>query len=456
VPSLRPPPMNLVIIGTGYVGLTTGLGFASLGHRVACVDTDAAKVARLDLGEAPFYEPGLEETLKRLQEQGRIVFTTDLESVIGEADIVMFAVQTPPRANGEAELSYLMGAAGQVGALLSREALLIVKSTVPVGTNRKVLATVRSAMALQGREDLSTLIRVASVPEFLREGAALDDFLHPDRIVVGADDEVVFQTIERLHEGIAAPVVRVRLESSELIKVCANAFLATKISFINEVANIVEGTGADVREVARGIGLDKRIGSQFLRAGIGFGGSCFPKDVSALKSYAGIHGYDFKLLHAVIEVNNTQRHRFVQRIVETMGTLKGRKLAVWGLAFKPDTDDIRESAAIAVVRDLLGLGAEVSAYDPKAMRNARTALPESVHFAPTAMDAASGADALVVLTEWPEFLQVSFSTLKAQMVEPMIFDGRNCFADLGLVALGFQYFGVGLGNAESASSWMRG
>lgn len=436
--------MNIVMIGTGYVGLTTGLGFAGLGHRVACVDTDSAKIAKLDLGQAPFYEPGLEDVLKSLQEQGSIVFTTELSSVLDEADVVMIAVQTPPKANGEADLSYLLSAAKQIGRLLTREALIIIKSTVPVGTNRRVLQHIRQAMEEYGKQELTPLIRIASVPEFLREGAAIEDFMSPDRVVIGADDEVVFQTVERMHEGIKSPIVRTSIESAELIKVCSNAFLATKISFINEVANIVEGTGADIRDIAHGIGLDKRIGSQFLRAGIGFGGSCFPKDVSALKSYAGINGYDFKLLGAVIEVNNTQRRKFFKKIMDTLGTLKGRKIAVWGLAFKPDTDDIRESAAIHIVRELVGHGAEVSAYDPKAEANARRELSSSVHFALTAMDAAIGADALVVLTEWPEFRLVSFETLKSQMIEPVIFDGRNCLVDLPLDTLGFRYIGVGI------------
>ncbi len=436
--------MNIVMIGTGYVGLTTGLGFAGLGHRVACVDKDSAKIGKLDLGQAPFYEPKLDETLRRLQEQGHIIFTNDLASVIDQADVVMIAVQTPPKSNGDAELAYVMAAATEIGQFLEHEALLVVKSTVPVGTNRQVLACVRDEMKKQGRGELASLIQIASVPEFLREGAALADFMEPDRVVIGADDEIVFRTIEQMHAGVKSIFVRTTIESAELIKVCSNAFLATKISFINEVANIVEGTGADVRDIAHGIGLDKRIGSLFLRAGIGFGGSCFPKDVSALKSYAGINGYDFKLLSAVIEVNNRQRELFFKKIQHKLGSLKGRKIGVWGLSFKPDTDDIRDSAAIAIVQMLVAYGAEVSVYDPKAMENAARILPDSVTYAPTAMDAAMGADALVVLTEWPEFRAVSFPTLRSHMIEPIIFDGRNCLADLDLPALGFHYVGVGL------------
>ncbi len=436
--------MNIVMIGTGYVGLTTGLGFASLGHRVACVDTDASKVANLDLGEPPFYEPGLEEALREHQENGRIVFTTDLASVIDQADVIMVAVQTPPKSNGEAELSFLFSAADEIGRLLNHESLLVVKSTVPVGTNRRFLDRVRMKLVENHHAELAPLIQIASLPEFLREGAALSDFRNPDRVVMGADDEVVFQTLERMHEGIKTIFLRTSIESAELIKVCSNAFLATKISFINEIANIAEGTGADVRDIAHGIGLDKRIGSQFLRAGIGFGGSCFPKDVHALKSYAGIHGYEFKLLSAVIEVNQRQRELFLKKIQKELHTLKGRKIGVWGLSFKPDTDDIRDSAAIYLVQQLVALGAEVSVFDPKAMENATRVLPDSVHYAPTAMDASTGADALVVLTEWPEFRSVSFSVLKEKMIDPIIFDGRNCLADLNLTELGFRYVGVGL------------
>ncbi len=436
--------MNIVMIGTGYVGLTTGLGFAGLGHRVACVDTDAIKIAKLDLGQAPFFEPGLDEKLKTLQDQGQIVFTTDLSSVIGGAEVIMIAVQTPPKENGDADLVYVRSVAEEIGRLLDHEALVITKSTVPVGTNRLVLEIVRKTITANGRADLAGLIQIASVPEFLREGAAFGDFLEPDRVVIGADDDVVFAMVEQLHEGIKSVFMRTSIESAELIKVSANAFLATKISFINEIANIAEGTGADVRDIARGIGLDKRIGSMFLKAGIGFGGSCFPKDVSALKSYAGVHGYDFKLLNAVIEVNNRQRELFFKKIQSILGSLKGRKIGVWGLAFKPDTDDIRDSAAIDLVQRILAHGAEVVVYDPKAMTNAKRVLPESVLFAPTAMDAAIGADALVVLTEWSEFRSVSFSVLHTQMVEPTIFDGRNCLADLGLDAFGFRYIGVGL------------
>lgn len=435
--------MNLVTVGTGYVGLVTGLGFAKLGHRVVCVDTDAAKIAKLDVGEAPFYEPGLQELLREMQEQGRILFTTDLATVIGGADVIMLAVGTPSLPTGNADLSYLFAAAADVGRLLDHEAVLVVKSTVPVGTNRELLARVRQAMEAGGHGDIADTIMIASLPEFLREGRAINDFLHPDRIVIGVDDPVAYPIIDRLHEGIATPRLAMSLESAELTKYAANAFLATKISFINEIANIAERTGADVRDVARAIGLDPRIGSHFLQPGVGYGGSCFPKDVSALHQIAGTNGYEFKLLSAVIEVNNRQREMFLRRVEAVMGNLQGRKIGVWGLAFKGGTDDIRESAGIDLVQRLFAKGAEVVAYDPKAMGNARRVLSDRIEFAPTAIDAARECEALLVLTDWPEFRDVSLTTLKECMLEPRIFDGRNLLADLGLQHAGFEYHGVG-------------
>jgi len=434
------------MIGTGYVGLVTGLGFAKLGHRVACVDTDAAKVGRLDLGETPFYEPGMPELLREMQEAGRIVFTTDLKSVIGGAEIIMIAVGTPAGKDGFADLSYVEAAADSIGSLLDHEALVVVKSSVPVGTNRAVLERIRRAIGGAGREALTTIVNVASLPEFLRPGFALKDFMEPDRIVIGADDAVAQQTLDRLHDGITAPRVLLSLESAELTKYAANALLATKVSFINEIANIAERTGADVREVARAVGHDRRIGPHFLQAGIGYGGSCFPKDVSALHQMAGTTGYEFKLLSAVIEVNNAQRERFVTRIVDELHGVRGRRLAVWGLAFKGGTDDVRGSSAIDIVQRLVGLGAEIVAYDPQGMELARRMLPEQVQYAPTAVDATTGADALLVLTEWPEFLDVSFEAVRERMAEPNVFDGRNLLAELGLKGMGFVYRGVGLGS----------
>lgn len=436
--------MNVIMIGTGYVGLTTGLGFAALGNKVVCVDTDTDKIAKLDLGQAPFYEPGLKEALKAQQEAGNIMFTSDLASVISTAEIIILAVGTPPKATGEADLQYIFAAAEQIGKLLKHEAMIAIKSTVPVGTNRKVLAKIRESMKEAGRDDLTDLIQIASVPEFLREGSALKDFFSPDRVVIGTDDDLAFRTIEQMHEGLDTTIVKTTIESAELIKYASNAFLATKISFINEIANIAERTGADVLEIARGVGLDSRIGPKFLNAGIGYGGSCFPKDVSALKQVAGLRGYDFKLLSAVIEVNNRQRQVFFQKILDELKILKGRRIAVWGLAFKPGTDDIRESAAVDIVQKLYSHGAEVIVYDPEAAELGKKLMPENIQFAENAVDATHGAEALVVLTEWPEFQEVSFETVKSRMIDPIIFDGRNCLRNLKLEKFGFRYQGVGL------------
>jgi len=436
--------MNVVMIGTGYVGLVTGLGYAKLGHRVACVDVDAEKVGRLTLGQTTFHEAGLPELLREMLDAGRVLFTTDLPSVLESADMVMIAVGTPSGLYGEADLSYVFSAAEAIGAHLKHEALIVMKSTVPVGTNRRVLERVRESMRKAGREDLTSLIEIASLPEFLSEGNAVRDFFHPSRVVIGADDTPTHAMLDRLHEGVDGPRMYTTIENAELVKLAANAFLATKISFINEIANICERTGADVREIARGIGMDPRIGTSFFRAGIGFGGSCFPKDVSALYQIAGRNGYDFKLLSAVIEVNERQQEHFLAKIEHALGSLKGRRIGVWGLSFKGGTDDIRKSVAIDVVRRLVGAGADVCAFDPLAMENAKRTLSDRVEFAPTAIDAATGAEALLVLTEWPEFRDVSFPTLKERMIEPRIFDGRNWLADLRLPSLGFQYEGMGV------------
>lgn len=440
--------MNIVIIGTGYVGLTSGIGYAKYGNRVACVDIDAEKIAKLDLGQVPFFEFGMTEALHEVQEAGSIVFTTDLSTVLGEAEVIVLAVGTPMMSSGEANLSFIFQAAKEIGKHLDHEAVIVTKSTVPVGTNRRVLLEIQQSMIASGRSDLTSLIQIASVPEFLREGSALKDFMEPERIVVGAEDEIVFAIVEAMHHGIKTTWVKTTIETAELTKYAANAMLATKISFINEIANIADRTGANVRDVAYAIGLDSRIGPHFLQSGIGYGGSCFPKDVSALHQIAGANGYDFKLLTAVIEVNNRQRDVFVKKIQDALGTVKGRRIAVWGLAFKAGTDDVRESASIDIVRRLFALGADICAFDPKAEVGAKRELPDGVVFAATAIDAADGADALIVLTEWPEFRDVSFGTLKTRMLDPIIFDGRNHLTDLSLSKFGFRYFGVGVCSSD--------
>ncbi len=436
--------MNVVMIGTGYVGLVTGLGFAKLGHRVACVDVDARKIGQLEMGQVTFYEEGLPELLKEMIESGRVLFTTDLGSVIGSADVIMIAVGTPPGQDGAPNLSYVEAVADEIGMHLDHEAVVVMKSTVPAGTNRRVLARIRAKMEEVERTDVSSLVHIVSLPEFLSEGRAVEDFFHPNRIVIGADDPIAHTLIDRMHEGLNAPRMLTTIENAELIKLASNAFLATKISFANEIANIAERVGADVREVVKGVGLDHRIGTHFMQAGLGYGGSCFPKDVNALHHLAGTRGYDFKLLSAVIEANNRQRDLFFQKVQNALGDLRGRRIGVWGLAFKGRTDDIRDSAAIDIVQRLFARGAEVVVYDPAAMQNAKQVLSDRVEFAPTASDAADGTEALLVLPDWQEFREVSLSTLKEKMLEPRVFDGRNLLADLHLPAHGFFYQGVGI------------
>jgi len=435
--------MKLVIIGTGYVGLVSGLGYAKLGHQIACVDVNSERIAKLDLGETPFYEPGLPELLKEMQEEGRIVFTTRLIDVLDGADIVVIAVGTPAGPYGQADLSSVKGVVTELGKNLNHAPLIVMKSTVPVGTNRSLIEYTRQTLAHHDRNEIATNLRIASCPEFLAEGTAIRDFMNPDRLVFGVEDDQDATLLDKLHEGLEAPRAIMSLESAELTKYAANAFLATKLSFINEIANIAEQTGANVRDVAAAIGMDPRIGPHFLRAGIGFGGSCFPKDVSALQQIAGREGYNFKVLSAVIEANNHQRERFFKRFEFVMGGLKGRKIAVWGLAFKGGTDDIRDSAAIDIVKRVYAAGADICAYDPLAMSNARKELSNEIELTSTAIDAAEGADALLVLAEWQEFCEVSFKTLKEKMLGDKIFDGKNLLSDLDFEQYGFDYYAVG-------------
>lgn len=428
--------MNLVVVGCGYVGLTSALGFAKLGHRVACVDVDAGKVAKLDVGKMPFFEPGMQELLREMQETGRVMFTADLASVLDTAEVALLCVGTPPAEDGAPDLSQLHAAADAVARHLSHPLLLIVKSTVPCGT----AASLKERFEQAGKGDL---VRLASVPEFLREGRALADFFRPDRIVVGSDDGEVRAHVDQLHAGIEAPRFFMGHESAELSKYAANAFLATKVSFINEVADLCERTGADVRDVEDVLGSDPRIGAAFLRPGLGYGGSCFPKDVGALHRLAGASGHDFRLLSAVIEVNNRQRARFVAKVERALRGVKGRRLAVWGLAFKGGTGDVRESAALDVVRMLYAKGAEIVAYDPQAIPAAADVLPDGVIMAPTAVDACDGAEALLVLTDWPEFQEVSLGAVHERLIEPRVFDGRNLLDGAAMRKRGFQYYGVG-------------
>ncbi len=400
------------MIGTGYVGLVTAAGFAQLGSEVWCVDIDADKIARLERGEIPIYEPGLAECIEANRE--RMHFSTELAPALEHARLLFVAVGTPPTYSGDADLSSVYAVVDAMPH--SDHHALVMKSTVPVGTG----AAIRRSFAERGKEGFAYV----SCPEFLKEGSALQDFLNPDRIVVGDDGDWAGDAVIDLYSPLDAPLVRTDIASAEMIKLAANAFLATKISFINEIANVCEETGADVLEVARGMGLDQRIGTHFLKPGIGFGGSCFPKDVSALKQLAGNSGYHFQLLTAVIEVNELQKRRVIGKLQKHLGSLIGKNVTLLGLAFKANTDDMREASSLVLAARLQADGAKVRAYDPIAEREARK-LMVGVEFADDALGAVTGADAAVIVTEWPEFAALDWSAVAERMSGRLIVDGRN-------------------------------
>jgi UDPglucose 6-dehydrogenase len=430
--SEQPEPVG--VIGVGWVGLVTAACFADLGHQVIARDILPEKVEALSRGEVAIHEPGLEELLRRNAE--RITFTTEMSELLERARLLFVCVDTPPTYSGDADLSRVRSVVEELPA--DGEHVLIMKSTVPAGTGESI------------RRDLPGLSYV-SCPEFLKEGSAVADFMHPDRVVVGADagDEGAADAVARLYEPLGGEILRTDVASAEMIKLASNAFLATKISFINEIANVCEEVGADVGEVARGMGLDQRIGSSFLRAGIGYGGSCFPKDVSALKMLAGNTGYHFQLLTAVIEVNELQKRRVVGKLRAHLGSLLGKRVALLGLAFKPDTDDMREASSLVLAARLQGEGVEVVAYDPVASERAGQLL-ESVELAGSAMDALAGADAAVLVTEWSEFAELDWAEAAGRMARPLIVDGRNFLDPAKLRGAGFEYEGIGKAQASPA------
>ncbi len=423
----RPP---IGVIGTGYVGLVTAAGFAELGSDVWCVDIDAEKIERLRRGEVPIYEPGLGELLERNAE--RIHFSTDLADALDHARLLFVAVGTPPTYSGDADLSAVHAVVSAIPA--SDEHALVMKSTVPCGTG----ASLRRVFGEQGKSGLAYV----SCPEFLKEGSAVKDFLNPDRVVVGDSGDWAGDAVVELYAPLDAPVVRTDIASAEMVKLASNAFLATKISFINEIANVCEETGADVVEVARGMGLDDRIGAKFLQAGIGFGGSCFPKDVDALKQLAGNSGYHFQLLTAVIEVNDLQKRRVIGKLQKHLGGLVGKRVALLGLAFKPDTDDMREASSLVLSARLHADGAVVTAYDPVAEEQARK-LVTGIGFADSALDALSGADAAVLVTEWPELVELDWGRVAEAMSGNLLIDGRNALDPEAVRAGGLVYEGIG-------------
>jgi len=418
------------VIGTGYVGLVTAAGFAELGSDVWCVDVDEAKIAGLLEGRIPIWEPGLEELVARNRE--RMHFSTDIADALEHTRLLFVAVGTPPTYSGDADLSAVYSV---VDAMPSSDAhALVMKSTVPVGTGDSI----KRAFAELGKGGF----RYVSCPEFLKEGSAVKDFLEPDRVVVGDDGDWAGDAVVELYAPLDAPLVRTDIRSAEMVKLASNAFLATKISFINEIANVCEETGADVVEVARGMGLDDRIGPRFLQAGIGFGGSCFPKDVAALKQLAGNSGYHFQLLNSVIEVNELQKRRVIAKLHKHLGALVGKQITLLGLAFKPNTDDMREASSLVLSARLNAAGANVRAYDPVAEAEARK-LIRGVEFAQSAAEAIEGADAVVLVTEWPEFGELDFAEVAEAMRGTLVVDGRNFLDPEAVVAAGLTYEGIG-------------
>ncbi len=424
------------VIGTGYVGLVTAAGFAELGSEVWCVDIDAEKIARLRAGEVPIYEPGLEELLAKNAE--RLHFSTDLADALAHARLLFVAVGTPPTYSGDADLSAVNAVIEAMPA--SDEHALIMKSTVPSGTGVAV-------KRMFDEQDKGGLAYV-SCPEFLKEGSAIKDFMHPDRVVVGDVGDWAGDAVVELYKPLDAPLVRTDIASAEMVKLASNAFLATKISFINEIANVCEETGADVVEVARGMGLDDRIGPKFLQAGIGFGGSCFPKDVDALKQLAGNSGYHFQLLTSVIEVNELQKRRVIGKLQKHLSGLVGKRIALFGLAFKPNTDDMREASSLVLSARLNADGAIVAAYDPVAEEQARS-LVSGISFAASPMEAARDADAVVLVTEWDEFLELDWKDVAETMSGNLVIDGRNALDADAVRAAGLVYEGVGRGGQRS-------
>ncbi len=431
--------MNIAVVGTGYVGLVTGTCLAETGNNVICVDINKEKVEQMQAGVVPIYEPHLDQLFERNIKQGRLKFTTNLAAAIEKAKIIFLALPTPPGEDGSADLSYILGVADELGKIMTDYKVIVDKSTVPVGTADKV----REAIKKNSKFDFD----VVSNPEFLREGFAVDDFLKPDRVVIGASSEKARKTMEELYKPYVRqgnPIIFMDERSAELTKYAANAFLATKITFMNEIANLCEKLGADVDAVRIGIGSDARIGKRFLFPGIGYGGSCFPKDVQALARSAAEVGYDFKILDSVMDINEKQKTIILPKIKDYFkGNLKGKKIAVWGLSFKPDTDDIREAPALYIIEELLKEGATVVAYDPEAMANVKKLMGDKISYATDEYQALKGADALLIATEWSLFRTPDFEQVASLLKSKTIFDGRNLYGTQQMKELGFYYSSIG-------------
>ena len=431
--------MKIAVVGTGYVGLVSGTCFAEVGHEVICVDIDEAKVERMRAGEIPIYEPGLEVIFQRNIRQGRLRFTTELSEAVKDSIVIFLALPTPPGGDGAADLSFVLGVSRELGQMIEEYKIIVDKSTVPVGTAEKVEAAVK--------ENATVDFDVVSNPEFLREGAAVDDFMKPDRVVIGTRSEKAREIMSHLYEPFVRqgnPIIFMDERSAEMTKYAANSYLATRISFMNEIANLCERVGANVNDVRRGIGSDTRIGKRFLFPGVGYGGSCFPKDVQALYLTSQENKYDFEILRSVMEVNNRQKIILSEKIASYFnGDLKGKRIAVWGLSFKPNTDDIREAPSQYIINALLDAGATVKAFDPEAMDNFKSMMGDKIEYSQGIYDCLEGADALAIITEWTVFRAPDFSRMKGLMNAPVIFDGRNLYGLDDMENLGFYYNSIG-------------
>ena len=430
--------MKIGIIGSGYVGLVTGTCFAHLGNEVICIDNDVKKIDMLEKGQIPIYEPGLKEMIRKNVKEKRLTFSSSIAQAVKHAEVLFICVNTPPKESGEADLSFVEHVCQDIARYMTSYRLIVEKSTVPVQTGEWIQKTIKE------NRKAGVAFDVASNPEFLREGSAIHDFLNPDRVVLGVSSPKAEKTLRKLYEPLKAPILITDIKSAELIKHASNSFLATKISFINAVSRICDIVGADIEQVAQGMGLDPRIGASFLKAGIGFGGFCFPKDLSAFLRMSEKAGVRFGLLNEVLTINEEQKHYFVQRIENHLWNLKGKTIGVLGLAFKPDTDDMRFAPSIPIIESLQGEGVKIRAYDPQAAIKAKAFL-KAVTYSRTPYEAARNADALVVLTEWGEFTNLDFKKIKKSMRHPVIFDGRNMFDGGELKKLGFRYYGVGKG-----------
>ncbi|WP_102347316.1 UDP-glucose dehydrogenase family protein [Bacillus sp. Marseille-P3661] len=416
--------MKIAILGAGYVGLSTGVVLAEIGHFVHCIDLDHEKIKKLNNGISPIYEPGLEDLLFKNIHAGRLKFTISHLDGLKDKEIIIIAVGTPQRHDGAADLSYLEQAAKDISTHLSKDTIVAIKSTVPVGTNEKIKEIFNDQL-----KNKNINVQMISNPEFLRQGSAIMDTMQADRIIIGADNRDAAKKIREMYRPLNVPVLLTSIKSAEMIKYASNAFLATKISYINEIANLCEAVGADVEDVAKGMGKDLRIGEAFLRAGIGYGGSCFPKDVKALIHTAALHGLDFSLLKDTIEINDYQRELIVLKALKRFGELKGKKIAMLGLAFKPETDDMREAPSIPIAHSLVRQGAEVVAYDPVANENAKKVIGNVIRYEDSIQTAIKNADAVFIITEWNEIKQIKLTELTKFMKQPIVFDGRNCFEE---------------------------